>query len=89
VGCRAEELEGAVLGVCEPDVAGAVVLLHIIQAGEVAAEEVADQPSSLICRGIEENHLRCVGQIAFVAPEDVQYLSAQLISDRRRSNQQN
>lgn len=70
-GLRAEVLPVAVAGIREPQVAGVVVLLDVVQAGEVPAVEAVDQHAGLVGGGVDEGEPGGFGQVALVAVDDL------------------
>ena len=69
--CGAEVLPVAIWYVCEPKIAGYGMLSDIVDGGEVAAEEVVDEDLALVGSWVYENQLSRVGQVAFVAEDDL------------------
>lgn len=57
----------AVTGVCEPQVASVVVLLDVVQAGEVPTVEVVDQHAGCVGGRIDDRELGRVDGIALIA----------------------
>ena len=76
----AEVLPVAVARVRKPDVAGVRVLAHVVDGGEVAAQEGVQQDAGLVRCRVEEGQLGGDIEVAFVAE---QYLLARTTVDGR------
>lgn len=70
-GSRAEVLPVSVRDIGEPEIAGDGVLLDIVDGCEVAAEEVVDEDSGLVCRGIYQDQLSRIDEITLIAEDDL------------------
>jgi hypothetical protein len=73
---RSEVLPVAIACVCEPKVAGVIVLLHIVQAREVPAVEIVNQYAGFIGCRVHEREPGSVVEVAFVAVHDLLALAA-------------